>query len=120
MKINAQFSRHGKSGLYIITIVTITVLVSIFFQSCGVAEETKVGQSNLISQAEAIQTVHNFVQQHYSADPYLKDKASPSSVTDKGDIWVIFYEDKTLTRLPSGLELAIDKKTGKIWRRNQE
>ncbi len=121
MKINSSFSKHQNFKLlYAIALSTLTVLVFIFFQSCGLAGETKMERSNSINQTKAIEIANHFVREHYANDSYLKDKTNPSSVTNKGDIWVVFYEDKVLARLPSGLELAIDKKTGKIWRRNQE
>lgn len=84
------------------------------------AGEHKMNDRGKIDHSQAVKLANEFVQKFYSNDPFLKDKSKPAKIKEETDRWVIFYEDKTPARLPSGLELIVEKKTGEVRRINQE
>lgn len=101
--------------------VTMAIAIgSLLVISCGAQMEGTVNKPIKVDRQEAIRIANEYIEEHYQDDSFLKDKTKPTSVRDENNIWVVFYEDKALIRLPSGIELAIDKTDGKVWRRNQE
>lgn len=68
----------------------------------------------------AIEKANAYMQANYKNDIYLKDITKPSEARETPEGWIVYYEDKVLSRMPSGVELMIDKKTGGVRRLNQE
>ena len=112
------FFKSNPNGM--LRVILAMVIASFLVISCGAQTEGTVDKPIRVDREKAIQIANTYIEEHYQDDSFLKDKTKPTSVKDENDIWVVFYEDKGVVRLPSGVELAIDKTNGRIWRRNQE
>jgi hypothetical protein len=106
--------------------ISLVLLVSLGSAGCAFAKEPSGSNATLPASlsvndaGKATEIANDYITAHYGNDPYLKDKSNPSRVTEELTRWVIFYEDEGVVRLPSGVEVAVEKKTGHVSRLNQE
>lgn len=82
--------------------------------------EVIINEASLLNKESAMEKANAYMEQYYSDDEHLENISSPNQIFKMNGFWHFYYKDKTLSRMPSGVEITVNAGTGEVERFNQE